>query len=107
MLEGVTILNQEVIMGVPTWSLILFIGGLLLALFSVVIASNAKSKLCENIFGTLAIIGLICVVIMCIIQPEVETDRDVIEELTVVYQAITAITGTAPNTYQDYQLRVY
>lgn len=28
----------------------------------------------------------------------------VIEELTAVYQSITAITGTSPNSYQDYQL---
>ena len=29
---------------------------------------------------------------------------DIIEDLTGVYQSITAITGTAPNSYQDYQL---
>ena len=75
MLDGVTILNQEVVMDVPMWSIILFVGGLLLALFSVVIASNTKSELCEKIFGGLAILGLTCFVIIFIIQPEVETDR--------------------------------
>lgn len=29
---------------------------------------------------------------------------EIIEDLTTVYQSITAITGTAPNSYQDYQL---
>ena len=36
---------------------------------------------------------------------EIVTNIDeIIEDLTTVYQSITAITGTAPNTYQDYQL---
>lgn len=36
---------------------------------------------------------------------EIVTEVDaVIEELSTIYQSITAITGTAPNSYQDYQL---
>ncbi len=36
---------------------------------------------------------------------EIVTEIDaVIEELSAIYQSITAITGTAPNSYQDYQL---
>lgn len=74
MIEGITILNKTMIMGLPEGTGYLIAGGVLLAFMSCAIGCIVENKGVEVVCIILSIVGVVCFFIG-VLMPKIETGR--------------------------------
>ena len=75
MIEGIHILNSTEIMDIPTWAAWLIFGGMLAALFGILIMLAAKKDVVVCIFGIVGMIGVCTFFCGLSFNPEEPTGR--------------------------------
>lgn len=72
MMDGITVLSQNEIMDIPTWTLVITMIGIITFAISLIIALNVNQEIIETIFGIISIcffilfiVGICC---MCFVE---------------------------------------
>lgn len=75
MLEGITVLNQEMIMDSPDWVFSFMIICLIVGVLSFLVCMNAHDDAISIISSVLCLLSIVCLMFVQPVVPEVKTGR--------------------------------